>query len=86
MGNLIPTEPKKKSDKNEKAEKADKKSEKDKGKKKSLWNEEDMAEAVREKEVPGKDGVLFGISGSTLAIISVISVLVLIILWQMYSQ
>ena len=55
-----------------------------KGNKKSLWDEDDMAEAIRGEEKPVAEGVLFGLSGGKLAMfggLAFVATLVLIILW-----
>lgn len=78
MGNLIPVEAKKKKDK------ADRKAEKAKGKKKSLWDEDDIEDAIRGEKPDDEDGGESGLSGSKIKIYGVIAafaVLIAIILW-----
>ena len=78
MGNLIPIEAKKKKDK------ADKKAEKSKIKKKSLWDEDDIEDAIRGEQKSEEEGILSGVSSTKAPIygvIAVIAVLILIILW-----
>ena len=84
MGNLIPADAKKTK---EKAEKAEKKADRKKGNKKSLWDEDDMADAIRGEEKPVEAGVLFGLPGAKLALFGGLAfgaTVVLIILYLVF--
>ena len=71
MGNLIPVEARKKKDK------ADQKAEKSKSKKKSLWDEDDIKDAIRGQQ--DDDSAESGFSSDKLKLYAVIAAFVVLI-------